>query len=84
MPPKDQPQPTDVSAAKEIADHAVLLPDGFRFSKSATRRNWTDESLAELRTFYRQFTYEGSLPLKPYIAALIERRDDLQSNKVMG
>ena len=70
-----------VAAAKQIADHAVLLPDGFRFSKSATRRDWTDESLAELRSFYRQFSYEGSLPLKPYLVALAEHRDDLNANR---
>ncbi len=71
-----------MKAAKEIAEHAVLLPDGFRFSASATQRDRTDESVAALRAFYRQFTYEGSLPLKPYIAALAERRSDLDSGKV--
>ena len=32
-----------LNAAKDIADHAVLLPDGFRFSSSTTRRDWSDE-----------------------------------------
>ena len=35
-----------LDAAKEIASHAVLLPDGIRFSPSTTRRDWTDEILA--------------------------------------
>lgn len=30
-------------AAKTVAGHAVLLPDGFRFSAGDTRRDWTDE-----------------------------------------
>lgn len=69
------------AAAKTISNHAVLLPDGFRFSKTATRRDWTDESLAELRPFYRQFTNEGSLPLKPYVNALIENRENLKAGR---
>ncbi len=44
-----------LDAGKGIAQHAVLLPDGFRFSPRATRRDWTDESLASIRGFYRQF-----------------------------
>ncbi|MEO2031729.1 MAG: DUF1592 domain-containing protein [Planctomycetaceae bacterium] len=43
-------------AAKQIAEHAVLVPDGIRFSPHATRRDWTDEILAEIRTFYARFT----------------------------
>jgi hypothetical protein len=45
-----------LDAGKDIASHAVLLPDGFRFSTSPTRRDWTNETLAEIREFYRQFT----------------------------
>ena len=45
-----------LDAAKEIAGHAVLLPDGFRFSPHTTRRDWTDDTLAEIRDFYREFT----------------------------
>ena len=32
-----------LDAAKEIASHAVLLPDGIRFSSKTTRRDWTEE-----------------------------------------
>src|SRR5204862_6399348 len=35
-----------LNAAKDVSEHAVLLPDGFRFSATRTRRAWTDESLA--------------------------------------
>jgi uncharacterized protein DUF1592/uncharacterized protein DUF1588/uncharacterized protein DUF1587/uncharacterized protein DUF1585/uncharacterized protein DUF1595 len=48
-----------LDAAKEIADHAVLLPDGVRFSPSTTRRDWTNEILAQIRQFYREFTDPG-------------------------
>lgn len=66
-----------VNAAREIASHAVLLPDGFRFSHSNTGRDWTDESLTELRSFYWQFTRDGTLPLRPYLVVLIRHRDEL-------
>ncbi|MDA0832614.1 MAG: DUF1592 domain-containing protein [Planctomycetota bacterium] len=39
-------------AGREIAAHAVLLPDGFRFSKHRTRSDWTDEILSEIKSFY--------------------------------
>jgi hypothetical protein len=52
-----------LGAAKDIAAHAVLLPDGFRFSPAQTRRDWTDEAVAELRRFYLQFSGDGKLPL---------------------
>ena len=47
------------NAAKEIADHAVLLPDGIRFSPSTTRRDWTNEWLARIQAFYARYTDEG-------------------------
>jgi hypothetical protein len=45
-----------LDAAKEIANHAVLLPDGIRFSAHTTRRDWTDETLARIRDLYREYT----------------------------
>ena len=45
-----------LDAAKEIASHAVLLPDGIRFSPHVTRRDWTDEMVARIQTFHRDFT----------------------------
>ncbi|PYV19002.1 MAG: hypothetical protein DMG07_02760, partial [Acidobacteria bacterium] len=44
-----------LDAAKELARHAVLMPDGFRFSPQATRRDWTDEILTQIRHLYREF-----------------------------
>ena len=44
-----------LDAGKEIAGHAVLLPDGFRFSPHSTRRDWTDEVLARIRGLYGEY-----------------------------
>lgn len=41
-----------VDAGKAVAAHAVLLPDGIRFSPSTTRRDATEETLAEIRSLY--------------------------------
>jgi hypothetical protein len=70
-----------LNAAKEMATHVVLVPDGFRFSPATTRRDWTDEILTDLRTFYKGFTPDGKLPLQPYLAALLRLRDDLTAGK---
>jgi hypothetical protein len=48
-----------LDAAKEIASHAMLLPDGIRFSPSTTRRDWTEELLTDIRGVYREFTDQG-------------------------
>ncbi len=45
-----------LDAAKEVAGHAVLLPDGLRFSPSTTRRDWTNEVLAQIRQTYHDFS----------------------------
>ena len=58
-----------LDAAKDIAEHAVLLPDGFRFSPSKTRRDWTDESVARLRSFYARLHAARS------VAGRLERGD---------
>ena len=50
-----------LDAAKEIASHAVLLPEGFRFSVHSTQRDWTDELLAEIRAIYREYTDTSKL-----------------------
>ena len=71
-----------LNAAKEVAGHAVLLPDGFRFSPSKTRRDWTDEVLADLHRFYAAYTADGSLPLGPILAAAIRQRDELTAGKI--
>ena len=48
-----------LDAAKDIAAHAVLLPDAVRFSPHTSQRDWTEERLAAIRAFYAQFTGTG-------------------------
>ena len=43
-----------LDAAKQIAQHAVLTPSGFRFSSSITARDWTNETVRRIREFYDQ------------------------------
>src|SRR5438034_6306986 len=45
-----------LDAGKGIASHAVFLPDGIRFSAKTTRRDWTEELLAQIRELYRAYT----------------------------
>ncbi|HEV8069424.1 MAG TPA: DUF1592 domain-containing protein [Planctomycetaceae bacterium] len=43
-------------AGREIAQHAVLLPDGFRFSPSTSRADCTNDVLAQIRAVYRKYS----------------------------
>jgi hypothetical protein len=49
-----------LDAAKRIAAHAVLLPDGIRFSPHVTRADQTHEIVERIREFYRRFTASGA------------------------
>jgi mono/diheme cytochrome c family protein len=71
-----------LNAAKDTAEHAVLLPDGFRFSPGKTRRDWTDEATARLRKFYTAYTADGRLALQPYLVATVRHREALTSGKI--
>ncbi len=67
-----------LAAAKGIADHAVFLPDGFRFSPSSHQRDWVDESLAAMHRFYGQYVdADGRIPVEKYLAASIRNREAL-------
>ncbi len=48
-----------LDAGKAVAAHAVLVPDGFRFSPSTSRRDWTEELLAQIRGFYARYADTG-------------------------
>ncbi len=48
-----------LDAAKEIAAHAVLLPEHIRFSSSTSRSDWTNEALEKIKTFYAHYTDQG-------------------------
>jgi hypothetical protein len=72
-----------LAAAKEIAGHAVLLPDGYRFSPSKTRRDWSDESTAKLRQFYADHASpDGKLVVQRYLGATLRSREALLAGKV--
>ena len=45
-----------LDAGKQIAAHAELLPDGFRFSPYTTRSDWTNDTLAQIRALYGKYT----------------------------
>ena len=82
-----------LAAAQEIAAHAVLLPDGFRFSQASARRDQTDEVIDQILAIYAEKTEVvelrmtggnrdgrirwGQFPLTPYIKVLIEHRQKL-------
>ena len=69
-----------LEAAKEIAAHAVLLPDGFRFSASTFREDWVNEILSEIVELYAKYTNEiGEVPLDRYLNATLVHRDGLLS-----
>ena len=73
-----------LDAAKSVASHAVLLPDGIRFSPSDSSRDWTDEALARIRSFYQDHGIEvadaaGRIPLEPYLKATLTERRALKS-----
>jgi hypothetical protein len=71
-----------LDVAKEIAAHVVLLPDGFRFSPSKTRRDWTNEALQHLRRIHSGYSPDGALPFKKYLPATIRYRDELLSGRI--
>ena len=45
-----------LDAGKQVASHAVFLPSGMRFSPDSTRRDWTNDYLAQIRTLYRKYS----------------------------
>jgi hypothetical protein len=48
-----------LDAAKGVAAHAVLGPDGIRFSPHTTRQDWTNETLARIRGLYAKYSDPG-------------------------
>ncbi len=72
-----------LDAAKGIATHAVLLPDGIRFSAGNSRRDFTDELLARIKAAYaRHADPQGKIPLAAYFKALVEEREALAKGSV--
>jgi len=48
-----------LDAAKDVASHAVLTPEGIRFSPYTTERDRTDDLMSRIQAFYRQFTEDS-------------------------
>ncbi len=44
-----------LDAGKEVAAHAVLLPDGIEFSPSTSKSDWTNNTLDRIRQFYNRY-----------------------------
>ena len=67
-----------LGAAKEVAAHAVMLPDGFRFSESRFRADWSNLVLSRITGLYGIYTNEfGQIPFRRYLAATVTHRDAL-------
>ncbi|MEZ6131789.1 MAG: DUF1587 domain-containing protein [Planctomycetaceae bacterium] len=49
-----------LDAAKEVADHAALLPTGIRFSPYKSDRDQTDDLLARIRDLYALYSTTGN------------------------
>lgn len=65
-------------AARDVAAHVVLLPNGFRFSASTDRPVWAEEALKSLRDFHaRQAGPNGEPPLAAHLAAMLKHRERL-------
>jgi len=65
-----------------LAEHVVLLPEGFRFSPAKTRRDWTDEGTKRLQQFYAGVApADGKLSTQPYFLATIRHRAALQAGQ---
>lgn len=45
-----------LDAAKDVAAHAVLTPQGMHFSASTSSRDWADETMAKIRSLYRRYS----------------------------
>lgn len=45
-----------LDAGRELSQHAVLLPDGIRFSSSRSPRDWTEEVLEKIRSLYAKYS----------------------------
>ncbi len=74
-----------LAAAKGVAAHLVLLPEGLRFSPAVTRRDWTNEVLGELGRTYREVytgPSDGMLEFRPYLATVIRHRAALRAGQM--
>jgi len=45
-----------LDAGKQVASHAMLLPDGIQFAAGDTPRDWTEQTLVDIRAIYAKYT----------------------------
>jgi hypothetical protein len=50
-----------LDAGKDVALHAMLLPDGIAFSDKMTKRDWTNEKIAAIKAFYARYSVAGKV-----------------------
>jgi len=83
-----------LDAAKDVADHAMLIPSGIRFTDGRSQRDRTDELMDRIRSFYQpflansgagggqpawqNFQQESRFPFERYLDATIRERVALQ------
>ena len=48
-----------LAAAKQISQHAALMPDGIRFTEYTSQRDLTDDAIRRVREFYDRYTSSG-------------------------
>lgn len=71
-----------LDAAKDVAAHAVLLPDGIRFSESSFNGDWSNDVLGQIVELYRSYSNEsGQIPLDRYLSATLRHRGSLESGQ---
>ncbi|MBM4005840.1 MAG: DUF1592 domain-containing protein [Planctomycetes bacterium] len=64
--------------ARDVAARAVLLPNGFRFSPSTDRPDWTEEVFKPLSSFHAHYAGpNGEPPLAAHLAATLKHRERL-------
>jgi len=72
-----------LDAAKKVASHAVLLPDGFRFSESEFQEDWVNKVLGEILDLYAGYLTElGEIPFDRYLAATMMHFDELAAGNI--
>ena len=54
-----------LEAAREVASHAALYPDGITFAPSIHRQDQVDELLTRIRRFYGRFTGDPDTVVSP-------------------
>jgi hypothetical protein len=72
-----------LDAAKDVADHLVLLPSGTRFSENTSRRDETDLLMTQIKALYHRYGVSAEqgarLPVEKYIEAIIAEQAALRS-----